>query len=223
MFANREEAGRKLGEKLARFKTQNPCVLALPRGGLPVALEIAIRLHAPLDLVIVRKLGAPWQPELAIGAVVDGDPPQLVLNREIVAQLGISQARIEEEKQRQIEEIKRRRATYLAGRPRVDVAGRTAIIVDDGIATGATIKAAILAIRALKPKRIVLAVPVAPTETVAALKHEADEVVCLEAHDDFAAISPYYRDFRQLEDDEMHTLLARAPAPPRADGAPGTK
>lgn len=213
MFADRTDAGRKLGARLSRFKNQSPCVLALPRGGVPVGLEIATMLEAPLDLVIVRKLGAPGQPELAIGAVVDGEKPQLVLNDDIVAHLAISRAYIEGEKQRQLEEIERRRRIYLAGRPRVDVRGRTAIIVDDGIATGATVKAAILAIRALGPRKIVLAVPVAPTDTVAALKREVDEIVCLEAHDDFAAISLYYGDFRQLEDEEMHDLLARAPAP----------
>ena len=214
MFANREEAGRKLGAKLMRFKDQNPCVLALPRGGVPVGLEIATMLGAPLDLIIVRKLGAPWQPELAIGAIVDGEKPQIVLNKSIISQLGISPAEIEAEKKRQLVEIERRRKTYLAGRPRVDIPHRTTIIVDDGIATGATVRAAILAIRALGPKKIVLAIPVAPRDTIAALKSEVDEVICLEAYDNFTAISPYYVDFRQIEDEEMHELLSRAPASP---------
>ncbi|MFZ2466962.1 MAG: phosphoribosyltransferase [Parvibaculum sedimenti] len=215
MFADREEAGRKLGARLLRFKDQKPCILALPRGGVPVGLEVAKMLGAPLDLIIVRKLGAPWQPELAIGAIVDGDKPQLVLNRDIIAQLGITPEEIESAKKQQIAEIERRRAAYLAGRPRVAIEGRTAIIVDDGIATGATIRAAILATRAAHPMKIVLAVPVAPTDTIAALNREADEIVCLETHDDFAALSLYYMDFRQLEDEEMRALLARAPhAPP---------
>ena len=214
MFANREEAGRKLGAKLMRFKDQNPCVLALPRGGVPVGLEIATMLGAPLDLIIVRKLGAPWQPELAIGAIVDGEKPQIVLNKSVISQLGVSPAEIEAEKKRQLVEIERRRKTYLAGRPRVDIQHRTTIIVDDGIATGATVRAAILAIRALGPKKIVLAVPVAPRDTIAALKSEVDEVICLEAYDNFTAISPYYLDFRQIEDEEMHELLSRAPASP---------
>ena len=214
MFANREEAGRKLGAKLMRFKDQNPCVLALPRGGVPVGLEIATMLGAPLDLIIVRKLGAPWQPELAIGAIVDGEKPQIVLNKSVISQLGVSPAEIEAEKKRQLVEIERRRKTYLAGRPRVDIPHRTTIIVDDGIATGATVRAAILAIRALGPKKIVLAVPVAPRDTIAALKSEVDEVICLEAYDNFTAISPYYLDFRQIEDEEMHELLSRAPASP---------
>lgn len=215
MFKDRTEAGQRLGTKLLRFKAQNPCVLALPRGGVPVGLEVAIMLDAPLDLIIVRKLGAPWQPELAIGAIVDGEPPQVVLNKDIIAQLGVSPEEIETVKKHQLTEIARRRATYLADRPRVQIEGRTAIIVDDGIATGATIRAAILATRAAHPRKIVLAVPVAPTDTVAMLSREADEVICLETHDDFAALSLYYMDFRQLEDDEMRGLLSRAPhAPP---------
>lgn len=216
MFADRQEAGRKLAARLAHLKGENPCVLALPRGGVPVALEIAQALDAPLDLVIVRKLGAPWQPELAIGAIVDGDRPRLVLNDSIVAQLDIERGYIEEEKKRQLEEIARRQKAYIGDRPRVAIAGRTAIIVDDGIATGATIKAAILAVRAARPRKIVLAVPVAPADAIAALRRDVDEVVCLEAHDDFAALSLYYLDFRQIEDEEMRTLLARAPSLPAA-------
>jgi putative phosphoribosyl transferase len=216
MFANRTEAGRKLGARLMHLKAQNPCVLALPRGGVPVGVEIATMLAAPLDLIIVRKLGAPWEPELAIGAVVDGEKPQLVLNDDIVAQLGVPPSYIEEEKKRQLAEIQRRQLTYLRGRPRVNVTGRTAIIVDDGIATGATIRAAILAIRALRPKKIILAAPVGPTDTIAALRRDVDEIVCLEIHDAFGAIGIYYRDFRQLHDDEIHELLSRAPSPPSA-------
>lgn len=222
MFTDREEAGRKLGAQLLRFKDQNPCILALPRGGVPVGLEVAMMLDAPLDLIIVRKLGAPWQPELAIGAVVDGETPQLVLNKEIIVQLGITPEEIETAKKRQLVEIERRRAAYLAGRPRVAIEGHTAIIVDDGIATGATIRAAILTTRAAHPRKIVLAVPVAPTDTLSMLRREVDEVVCLEAHDDFAALSLYYMDFRQLEDEEMHTLLARAPHAPASTDRKGT-
>lgn len=211
MFTDRADAGRKLGAKLLRFKDQSPCVLALPRGGVPVGLEVALLLDAPLDLIIVRKLGAPWQPELAIGAIVDGTPPQVVLNRDIISGLGVTQAEIEEIKKRQLVEIERRRAAYLGSRPRVPIADRTAIIVDDGIATGATIRAAILATRAAHPRKLVLAVPVAPMDTIAMLRCEADEVVCLETHDDFAALSLYYTNFGQLDDEELRALLARAP------------
>mgnify|MGYP001123702548 CR=1 FL=1 len=216
MFADREEAGRKLGAKLMRFKGQDACVFALPRGGVPVGFEIARMLGAPLDLIIVRKLGAPHQPELAIGALADGEHPQIVLNDDIVTMLRVSGEYIAEEKERQLLEIERRRQSYLAGRPRASASRRIAIIVDDGIATGATIRAAIRSIRAAKPARLVLAVPVAPTETIAALRREADEIVCLEAHEDFMAISIYYRNFRQLDDEEVRDLLARIPSPPPA-------
>lgn len=211
MFANREEAGRLLGPRLEKFRDKDPCVLALPRGGVPAGLEIAKQLGAPLDLIIVRKLGAPAHPELAIGAIVDGENPQTVLNDGLIAELSVPASYIEDEKRRQLAEIKRRELVYLAGRPRVGVAGKTAIITDDGIATGATIKAAILAIRALTPKCLVLAAPVAPTDTFEALKHIADEVVCLETHDFFPAIGCYYRDFHQIEDEEMLTMMRQAP------------
>jgi putative phosphoribosyl transferase len=210
MFRNREDAGRRLAAELIRFKDQRPCVLALPRGGVPVGFEVAKALSAPLDLVIVRKIGAPNQPELAIGAVVDGEHPELVVNRHIVDMLGIPDEYLQEERARQMHEIERRRRAYLGGRPRVDLAGRTALIVDDGIATGATIRAALRATRRAEPKRLVLSVPVAPTETIAALRGEADEVVCLEDYDSFGAISLYYHDFTQVGDDEVRDLIARA-------------
>ncbi|HTY65641.1 MAG TPA: phosphoribosyltransferase [Alphaproteobacteria bacterium] len=217
MFANRTDAGQRLAADLMRFKGESPCVLALPRGGVPVGIEIAKALDAPLDLVLVRKIGAPDQPELAVGAVVDGGRPEVVLNDDIIRVLELPEQYIAEESARQLKEIERRRQVYLAGRPRVDVAGRTALIVDDGIATGATIRAAILATRRAQPKRLILAVPVAPTDTVAALRKESDEVVCLEEHDPFGAIGYYYFDFRQVSDDTVRDLMAQAamltPAP----------
>jgi putative phosphoribosyl transferase len=210
MFLNREDAGRQLAAELLRFKNEQPCVLALPRGGVPVAFEVAKALNAPLDLVIVRKIGAPNQPELAIGAIVDGEHPELVVNQRIVDILDISEEYLQEERARQIREIERRRQVYLGDRPRVDVAGHTALIVDDGIATGATIRAALRATRRARPKRLILAVPVAPSDTVSELRDEADEVVCLETHDAFGAISLYYEDFAQVSDDEVRDLLGRA-------------
>lgn len=210
MFANRTEAGQRLAAELTKFKEQNPCVLALPRGGVPVGFEIAKALHAPLDLVLVRKIGAPDQPELAIGAVVDGSRPEVVLNHDIVRILEIPERYIADETARQLKEIERRRQTYLADRPRVDIAGRTALIVDDGIATGATIRAAILGTRRARPARLLLAVPVAPPDTLAALRAEADDVICLEEHDPFGAIGYYYFDFRQVRDDEVRDLMALA-------------
>jgi putative phosphoribosyl transferase len=219
MFTNREDAGRKLAAALLRFKDQHPCVLALPRGGVPVALEVAKALDAPLDLVLVRKIGAPFQPELAIAAVVDGGKPELVVNEEIVAELGIDDAFIAREEARQLREIERRRQLYLAGRDRLNVEGKTAIIIDDGIATGATVRAAIHATRRANPKRVVVATPVAPAETAEALRQEADEVVCLEEHDFFGAIGFYYQDFTQVTDDEVRDMMTHAARVSRAKTA----
>jgi putative phosphoribosyl transferase len=207
MFSNRIEAGRRLAAELARFKDQQPVVLALPRGGVPIGAEIARALDAPLDLVLVRKIGAPFQPELAIGAVVDGSRPETVLNHEIVEGFEIPESYLREETARQLAEIERRRRRYLAGRERAEVAGHTAIVVDDGIATGATMRAALHATRRAGPKRLVLAVPVAPPDTIEQLRGEVDEVVCLEMPVFFGAIGAFYRDFHQLSDDDVVRLL----------------
>ena len=212
MFVNREDAGRKLAAALLHYKNEQPCILALPRGGVPVAVEVAKALNAPIDLVLVRKIGAPSQPELAVAAVVDGKRPELVVNQRFLDELGIDDRFIAREESRQLREIERRRDLYLAGRDRLNVAGKTAIIIDDGIATGATVRAAIYATRRANPKRIVVATPVAPVQTVEALRREADDVVCLETHEDFGAIGFYYRDFTQLSDEEVRRLLAAATA-----------
>jgi putative phosphoribosyl transferase len=210
LFADRSEAGRRLAERLLRFKDQRPVVLALPRGGVPVGFEVAQALDAPLDLVLVRKIGAPFQPELAVGAVVDGGRPETVVNDEMVREFQIPESYIAEESARQLQEIERRRGLYLAGRARVPVEGRTAIVVDDGIATGATMEAALHATRRANPKRLVLATPVAPPDTIARLRPQADEVVCLATPRLFAAIGAFYDDFRQLSDEEVVDLLRRA-------------
>ena len=209
IFADREEAGRLLAKELLHFKDQEPVVLALPRGGVPVAVEVADALHAPLDLILVRKIGAPWQPELAIAAVVDGDRPETVVNQEIVDQLGISDRYLKEQKARELAEIERRRELYLADRPRARLVGRTAIVTDDGIATGATMQAALHAIRRAQPKCLVLAVPVAPPDTIERLRHQVDEVVCLLRPAAFGAISLFYADFHQITDDEIVAMLDR--------------
>lgn len=209
MFRDRQEAGRKLASALDHYRGQPCLIVALPRGGLPVGLEIARALRAPLDFVLVRKIGAPWQPELALGAVVDGDFPELVLNDD-VARLIEDDTYLEREKARQLAEISRRRALYGAARPRVSPAGRVAIVVDDGIATGATMRAALRALRHAGPRWLVLAVPVAPAETLAELSGEADEIVCLETPDDFLAIGDYYTRFPQLTDEETIAILDRA-------------
>lgn len=212
MFRDREEAGRRLAAELARFKDARPLVLALPRGGVPVGYEVAAALRAPLDLVLVRKVGAPDQPELAVGAVVDGEKPDYVVNEDVLRLLGLPKDYVEVEGRSELAEIERRRRLWLGGRPRLDISGRTAIVVDDGIATGATIRAAIKAVRRAKPKRIVLAVPVAPTSTLEDLAKEADEIVCLERHEPFYAIGMYYGDFPQLADNEVADLLERSAA-----------
>jgi putative phosphoribosyl transferase len=210
VFADRDEAGARLADRLRRFEDEHPVVLALPRGGVPVAYEVARALKAPLDLVLVRKIGAPFQPELAIGAVVDGDRPELVVNRELVEDYRIPESYLEKERERQLGEIERRRQRYLAGRPRAPVRDRTAIVIDDGIATGATMEAALRATRNARPRRLVLAVPVAPPDTIERLRPAVDEVVCLMMPAFLGAIGSFYRDFRQLGDDEVIDLLEQA-------------
>lgn len=211
VFEDRWEAGRLLAEAVARRRFDDPVVLALPRGGVPVAIEVAKRIGAPLDLVLVRKIGAPMQPELAAGAIVDGASPEIVLNHDIVAETGATGAYIREEAARQLAVIETRRKAWLEGRPRVPVAGRTAIVVDDGIATGATVRAALHALRRQRPKWLVVATPVAPPDTVAALEREADEVLTLLRPARFRAIGYFYRDFTQLGDAQVAAMLAAYP------------
>lgn len=210
IFADRRDAGRQLAAALAHLRDRDPVVLALVRGGLPVAYEVAQALSAPLDVVLVRKIGAPMQPELAIGAVVDGDHPEIVTNPYVMRMVGASQADVAAEVPRQLAEIERRRLRYLGGRARVEVRGRTAIVVDDGIATGATTRAALRAVRRQAPARLVLAVPVAPADSLAELAADADEVVCLDTPEPFGAVGAFYQDFRQVSDDEVVELLDRA-------------
>jgi putative phosphoribosyl transferase len=210
-FDSREDAGRQLAQRLLHLKNEDPVVLALPRGGVPVGLEIARALGAPLDLLFVRKIGVPWQPELAAGAVVDGDHPQVVLNEDVVRYLDLPESYIDEERDRQLQEIERRRQRYRRGRPPARISGRTVIVVDDGIATGATIRAALRGVKDAGAARRILAAPVAPAATVDALRAETDEIVVLSAPDDFGALGFYYRDFHQLDDDEVIALLQQAP------------
>lgn len=219
-FQDRSEAGRKLATVLAVYKDQEPVVLALPRGGVPVAAEVATALNSPLDLILVRKIGVPFQPELAMGAVVDGGKPIIVRNDDIIRQIGIDEAEFKLICDSELAEIERRRQRYLGSRERADITGRTAIVIDDGIATGATIRAALRATRVRSPKKLILAVPVAPSGTLASLSPEADEVVCLEDHEFFGAIGLYYRDFRQISDEEVIGLLKHFPAQKKASAAP---
>jgi putative phosphoribosyl transferase len=210
MFRDRHEAGRLIAERLVPLKADRPVVLALPRGGVVVGFEIAARLRAPLDIVLVRKIGAPFEPELAIGAVVDGPSPQVVLNEDLIAELGISRSALATERDRQLLEIERRRNVYLRGRAPQPVEGRTVIVVDDGIATGATMRAALAGLRQAAPGRLVLAAPVAPAETAARLQREVDDLVILETPDEFGALGFFYEDFHQLDDREVIRLLDEA-------------
>ena len=209
-FADRTDAGRQLALALAKLDLPDPVVLALPRGGVPVAIEVARALKAPLDLVMVRKIGLPGQPEVALAAVVDGARPDLEVNEGIARQAGYNRLDIVKLAEPALAEIARRRAVYLAGRDPVPLGGRTAIIVDDGIATGATVRVALRSVRRQNPARLVLAVPVAPPEALAELAPLADDVICLLHPAHFIAVGAYYAVFDQVEDERVIALLAAA-------------
>lgn len=217
-FKDRAEAGKRLAQSLLKYKEEHPVVLALPRGGVPVAAEVAAALNAPLDLILVRKIGLPEQEELAMGAVVDGGTAITVRNDDVIRMAGVSEAEFAAVRDRELAEIERRRQRYIGTRARADVTDRVAIVIDDGIATGATTRAALQALRLRKPKMLILAVPVAPSDTIAAMRAEADVVVCLEDYEIFGAIGVYYSDFRQTSDHEVIATLARFPAQPPEEG-----
>lgn len=212
VFNDRREAGRRLADRLLPFKDKQPLVLALPRGGVPVAFEVARALRAPLDLVLVRKIGAPHNEEFAVGAVAEGEPAELVLDSRLVKRLAISPEYLEKTKAAAQAENARRRKLYCGDREPAKIAGHTAIVIDDGIATGATMRAALHATRQRKPARLVLAVPVAAPDSLEHLRHEADEIVCLEAPENFMAVGQFYRHFPQLQDAEVIALLDEAHA-----------
>jgi putative phosphoribosyl transferase len=209
MIENRERAGRDLAARLTMPGTAPPVVLALPRGGVPVAAPIAAALGQPLDLLLVRKLGAPGQPELAVGAIMDGDPPGLVLNRDIIAELGISDTWIAEERERQQQKLARQRAQFLGDRPAPALAGRSALVVDDGVATGATAEVALRGVKAAGAARVVLVVPVIAADVAARFRAEGVEVVALAEPRSLGSVGAFYRDFRQVSDAEVLRLLGR--------------
>jgi putative phosphoribosyl transferase len=213
-FADRSEAGRMLARVLARKHLADPVVLALPRGGVPAAAEIARRLAAPLDVVLVRKIGVPYQRELAAAAVVNGGDAEIVTNDDVMAQAGLTRADVARLARPELAEIERRRQAYLQGRARVPLEGRTLILVDDGIATGASVRAALVALRRRRLRALVLAVPVAPADTIATLRPEVDDVVCLRMPEPFVAIGLYYRDFHQLSDEDVMRALTQEMAQP---------
>lgn len=209
IFRDRHDAGRRLAGSLSAYAGRpDAIVLALPRGGVPVAFEVAAALGVPLDVFLVRKLGAPGQPELAMGAIASGGAR--VLDRSLVARLGVSAAQVAEVEARELRELERRERAYRGDRPAPSVAGRTVILVDDGVATGASLKAAIAALREQGPAAIVAAVPVAPVSTRRALEALADEVVCVASPEPFYAVGNFYDDFGETGDEEVRELLARA-------------
>jgi predicted phosphoribosyltransferase len=208
LFKDRIQAGQKLAEKLLEYKDKNVIILAIPRGGVVVAYEIAKVLNAPLDLIIPRKIGAPYQPELAIGAVTqDGT---IILNEDIISYLPIPENYIEAEAERQKKEIERRLIKYRGSAIEPKLENKIVIIVDDGIATGATMLAAIASIRKKKPLKIIAAIPVAPPESLEKIKEYADEIVCLQTPEPFFAIGQFYERFEQLEDEEVIDILNKS-------------
>jgi len=212
LFLDRTHAGLALAQALAEYKGQDVVVLALPRGGVPLAFEIARALCAPLDLVLVRKIGAPGFEELAIGAIADGQAAELVTDPDLIRRLNVPPEWIEETRIRETVEMERRRRVYLQGRKSKKITGRIAILVDDGLATGATMLAALRATRRSRPARLIVAVPIGAPEAIARIRAEADVVVCLHAPPQFGSVGEHYRHFPQLQDEEVITLLDEAAA-----------
>lgn len=209
-FRDRRDAGRRLAGRLRAHVGEDAVVLALPRGGVPVAAEIAEALVAELDVLLVRKLGLPSEPELAMGAIADAPEPVIVRNETEIRAAHVSPAEFEAVREREQAELARRRRLYVGDRRHARVAGRTVILVDDGIATGATVRAAIMALRRLGPARLILAVPVAAPDTVDRLRGEVDELVCLETPRPFGSIGAFYDDFAQVSDEVVIATLARS-------------
>ncbi|MHA6261822.1 phosphoribosyltransferase [Arenibacterium sp. CAU 1754] len=210
IFENRADAGRKLADRLEQMALDNPVVYALPRGGVPVAFEVAEHLHAEMDVVLVRKIGAPGNRELALAAIVEGDPPEMVLNRDVMRMTGADDAYLAAARSEQLDELERRRGLYTGAHPRISPTGRTAIVVDDGLATGATMKAALKALKRQGAARIIVALPVAPLSALPEIEALADDVLCLDPAPQFWGVGAFYRDFHQLSDEETVAFLEKA-------------
>lgn len=207
LFRDRKDAGRQLAAALRNLKGQDCVVLALPRGGVPVAAEVAGTLRAPLDLLLVRKIGAPQHPELAIGSVIDGGAPIIVRDDELIRATGTSPKAFDEICARELAEIERRRKFYLGDRKPVSLAGKIAIVIDDGLATGNTMRAALHAARLRKPHMLIMAVPVAPKGIFEDFRGEVDQIVCLATPEPFGAVGYFYRDFEPTTDAEVIQLM----------------
>lgn len=207
-FADRTDAGRRLGKRLAAMDLPDPVVLALPRGGVPVGYEVAMALNAPLDVVVARKLGAPFQPELGVGAIAEGGV--LVLEDATLEGLGLSRADMDDTVVQERAELERRVRHYRVDRQLPSTAGRSVVVVDDGLATGVTARAALRSLRRREPAQLILAVPVGPPDAHRMMAGDADAVICLEQPDRLAAVGQWYDDFRQTDDDTVLQLLARA-------------
>lgn len=207
MFADRQDAGSRLLERLPELDPEGTVVLALPRGGLPVADVIAKAIGAPLDIALVRKVGLPGHPELALAAVTDGEDPQITVNERVARSMGLTAADIRKLADRELPEIARRRTLYLRGRPPIPLAGKTVLVVDDGLATGATMLAALRVVRAAHASRIIVAVPVGPPDTLSRIERECDLVICLERPAGFQAVGQFYARFDQVSDDEVTAIL----------------
>lgn len=208
-FPNRTEAGRRLAEQLRAYANRKDVIVfGLPRGGVPVAFEVAHALNVPLDVFVVRKLGVPWQPELAMGAIASGGVP--LLNPQIVKQYGISEKEVQDVISREQRELERREKQYRGSRPAVDVHGKTVLLVDDGLATGATMRAAVEALRNAGAEKIVVAVPVSSPDVCESFRGLADDVLCAVTPEPFHAVGLWYQDFSPTTDQEVYDLLSRA-------------
>lgn len=214
-FADRTEAGRLLAPRIAALGLVDPIVIALPRGGLPVAAPIAQALRAPLDILLVRKIGAPGNPEFAVGAVAEGATDQPAVDLTTLLATGASEAYLQREADVQRQELARRQARYRHGRSAMDIAGRNVVLVDDGVATGTSVQAALSVLRKHRPARLVLALPVGPSDTLEELQQSVDDLVCLHRPSWFRAVGEFYDDFTQVTDEEAVAILERANTPRR--------